>query len=286
LGLEYDCQVDFYNEKPKVHNMAKNLLEQFLSFASSKLAGPIAHENIYREEESTELSGVAKYLAKQEAAAKAKEAASVPPTATGVEKYLARQALLSAGETSVAEAPEAAQQEPLTGVAKYLAGQGRTAKPAVKEEPAPAPEPATGVGRYMAGQSRAGTHGSEVAKVTASEPQKAKQPATKAAAAQPEKAKVAQQKTAEPETTAAPASASVTSEPPAAASKSASTVIHLDDGKQCQASTVKGTQCKHTTHLGHIQRTINKQKYQFTVCNQHHNETFKPFAPLLSTKDQ
>ena len=60
--------------------------------------------------------------------------------------------------------------------------------------------------------------------------------------------------------------------------------IHLDDGKQCQASTVRGSQCKHTTNLGHIQRTINKQKYQFTVCNQHHNETFKPFAPLLSDK--
>ncbi|MGZ8214379.1 MAG: hypothetical protein ACXWTP_07750 [Methylosarcina sp.] len=265
--------------------MAKNLLEQFLSFASSKLAGPIAHENIYREEESTELSSVAKYLAKQEAAEKAKEAASVPPTATGVEKYLARQALLSAGEASVAEAPEAAQQEPLTGVAKYLAGQGRAAKPAVKEEPAPAPEPVTGVGRYLAGQSRAGTHGSEVAKVTASEPQKATQPATKTAAAQPEKVRVSQQKTAEPEI-AAPASAPVSEPPAAAASKPASAVIHLDDGKQCQASTVKGTQCKHTTHLGHIQRTINKQKYQFTVCNQHHNETFKPFAPLLSAKDQ
>lgn len=269
--------------------MAKNLFEQFISFASSKLAGPIAHENIYREEspESTALSGVAKYLAKQEAAAKAKEAASVPATATGVEKYLARQALLSAGGEPAAAAPEAAQQEPLTGVAKYLAGQGRVAKPVVKEEQAPAPEPVTGVGRYLAGQSRAGTHGTEVARETVSEPKIATQPAAKTAAAQPEKAKVSyEKKAAEPEQEASQSEPASESSAASASAKPASTVIHLDDGKQCQASTVKGSQCKHTTNLGHIQRTINKQKYQFTVCNQHHNETFKPYAPLLNTQEK
>ncbi|WP_026223565.1 hypothetical protein [Methylosarcina fibrata] len=266
--------------------MAKNLFEQFISFASSKLAGPIAHENIYREEEPEPagLSRVAKYIAQQELAAQAKEAASVPPTATGVEKYLARQALLAAGGAPAA-ASEAAPQEPLTGVARYLAGQGRAAKPVVKEAPAPAPEPepVTGVGRYLAGKSRAGTHETEAVKEAAAEPKKTAQPAAKTAAAQPEKAKVAYEKATAPET--APSSEPVSeSSAEAAPAKPASSVIHLDDGKQCQASTVKGTQCKHTTNLGHLQRTINKQKYQFTVCNQHHNETFKPFAPLLSDK--
>ncbi|MGR9037949.1 MAG: hypothetical protein ACU83O_15415, partial [Gammaproteobacteria bacterium] len=96
--------------------MAKNLIEQFLDFAASKLAGPIAHENIYREE-STELSGVAKYLARQEMAARAKEeaAAGVAPNATSVDKYLARQAAISAKSTGSAASPEAVQ-EPLTGV--------------------------------------------------------------------------------------------------------------------------------------------------------------------------
>jgi hypothetical protein len=270
--------------------MAKNLFEQFISFASSKLAGPIAHENIYREEapESTGQSRVAKYIAQQEMAAKAKEAASVPPTATGVEKYLARQALLSAGGASAAPAPETAQEEPLTGVARYLAGQGRAPKPVVMEEPAPAPEPepVTGVGRYLAGQSRAGTHGSEVARQSVAEPKKATQPAAKTAAAQPEKAKVAYEKATVPEKAASPSAPASEPSASAAPAKPASSVIHLDDGKQCQASTVKGTQCKHTTNLGHLQRTINKQKYQFTVCSQHHNETFKPFAPLMSAHEQ
>lgn len=267
--------------------MAKNLFEQFISFASSKLAGPIAHENIYRDEEPEPagLSRVAKYIAQQELAAKAKEAASVPPTATGVEKYLARQTLLAAGGALAVAAPEAAPQEPLTGVARYLAGQGRATKPVVKEEPAPAPEPepVTGVGRYLAGKSRAGSHGTETVREAVPEPKKTAQPAAKTAAAQPEKAKVTYEKATAPETVS---SSEPAGEPSAEAApaKPTGSVIHLDDGKQCQASTVRGSQCKHTTNLGHIQRTINKQKYQFTVCNQHHNETFKPFAPLLSDK--
>lgn len=258
--------------------MAKNLFEQFLSFASSKLAGPIAHENIYRDEPS-EQSSVAKYLAKQEMAAKAKEAAAVAPTASSVEKYLARQAAMEAQVSTVAESV----QGPLTGVAKYLASQGKGPAVAVKAPaPAPAPVPKTGVGKYLAGLGTPGSYKYEAPKTAAPAPKKAEKPAAKAAAATPAIEKTVQIKAAEPV---------IASEMPVIEAhavekpKPASTTIHLDDGKQCQASTVKGTQCKHTTHLGHIQRTINKQKYQFSVCNQHHNETFKPFAPLLSAEE-
>lgn len=255
--------------------MAKNLFEQFLSFATSKLAGPIAHENIYREE-AGELSSVAKYLAKQELAAKAKETAAVASTASSVERYLARKAALEAQASVSTESV----QEPLTGVAKYLAGQSRAPKPAVKSPipvSAPAPVPTTGVGKYLAGQGKPGSYKFEAPKVAAFEPKKSEKTATKTATAAPATEKVAP-KAAEPVKASA---TSVSEHHTDEKSKAASSTIHLDDGKQCQASTVKGTQCKHTTHLGHIQRTINKQKYQFSVCNQHHNETFKPFAPLL-----
>ncbi|MGR9086318.1 MAG: hypothetical protein ACU841_04495 [Gammaproteobacteria bacterium] len=258
--------------------MAKNLFEQFLDFASSKLAGPIAHENIYREE-STELSSVAKYIARQELAAKAREEAEAAsaPKATSVEKYLARQAALAEGGVQSAPAASESVQEPLTGVAKYLAGQYKavkTAAPAPAPAPAPEPEPTTSVGRYLAGQSRSGTAQSGAVK----EPAPVAKPAAKAeAVVEPVKEKVAPHPFVEPSKTAAS-----TSKPSHAddASKTGA-IIHLNDGKQCQASTTKGTQCKHTSNLGHIQRTINKQKYMFSVCNQHHNETFKPFAPLL-----
>lgn len=244
--------------------MAKNLFEQFLSFASSKLAGPIAHENIYRDEEPSELSSVAKYLARQEQAAKAAEAPTSSAAATGVEKYLARQAQVAP------EAASAPAAEPATGVAKYLARQGtapQTAAP--KPAPAPAPVPTTGVGKYLASQGGAGSYKAEIPKASAA-------PVKKAEAA---KAKAAPVKAAAALKPAAVEPAKET--PEAAKPKPASSVIHLDDGLQCQASTGKGIQCKKTTKLSHIQRTINKQKYQFSVCSQHHNETFKPFPGIL-----
>lgn len=267
--------------------MAKNLFEQFLSFAASKLAGPVAHENIYREEEPGGLSGVEKYLAKQEAAQKAKEAASMPAAASSVEKYLARQAAALAAK-EVSATPETAP-EALTGVAKYLAGQGKAPKLAAKES-APAPVPNTRVGRYLAGQSEtvknpapapapapttgvgkylAGSFKADVPKASASA---SKKPAVKAAAA-PAKT--------QPEDPFHAAPVVQSEAQPVEKPKPPSATLHLDDGKQCQASTTKGTQCKNTTNLSHIQRTINKQKYQFSVCKQHHNEKFKPFAPLL-----
>ena len=246
--------------------MAKNLFEQFLSFAAGKLAGPIAHENIYKEEVSGGPTGVAKYLAKQEAAAKAKETAALPAGASSVEKYLARQAALAAQAT--ADAVESAPQEPLTGVAKYLASQGKTPKSAVKAA-APAPAPTTGVGKYLAGQVSGVFNKNEAADPANTAQKKSVKPVAKAAIA-PAKEK------AEP-VQAAPALAS---EPQSAAKKKS--VINLDDGKQCQASTTKGSQCKHTTSLGHLQCVINKQSYQFTVCNQHNNESFKPYAPLVA----
>ncbi|MGJ0483788.1 MAG: hypothetical protein ACR65R_04540, partial [Methylomicrobium sp.] len=104
--------------------MAKNLLEQFLDFATSKLTGPIG-DDIYIKEETevkTGLTGVARYLAKQEQAEQAAAAL------TGVAKYLAKQAAQVATKPAATEAPTeapAAQAPaaPMSRVAKYLASQ-------------------------------------------------------------------------------------------------------------------------------------------------------------------
>jgi hypothetical protein len=139
--------------------------------------------------------------------------------------------------------------------------------PVVVEPPKPAETPKTGVGRYLAGLPR-----NTVEK--APEPEVKKRPLSA----------VDRYLAASADKKPAPAPAKPAAAPPAAAAKPAATsssVIHFENVTQCQASTVKGTQCKNTTHLVKMQRTINKQKYQFFVCSQHHNDSFKPYAPLL-----
>lgn len=258
--------------------MAKNLFEQFLDFAASKLAGPISQEGIYRDE-SSELTGVAKYLAQQEQAVQAQEAAAAP-AASGVEKYLARQAALTAKDT-VSTPVQETVQEPLTGVAKYLAGQYKAAKPAAKPEkakaPEPAPEPKTGVAKYLAGQFKPSI-------TVAAKPAPAPEPTSKVAKYLAEQEKASASPTAKPAVKPAPATTKAQANPTheSDTAKPASSVIRINDDKRCQAKTSKGTQCKNTANLGHIQRTINKQRYMFSVCSQHHNDSFKPFEPLLN----
>jgi hypothetical protein len=61
-----------------------------------------------------------------------------------------------------------------------------------------------------------------------------------------------------------------------------STVNLITDGKQCQASTAKGSQCKRTTTLEKSSVIIKGTKYQLTVCSQHNNDAIKPFSGLIS----
>jgi len=64
--------------------------------------------------------------------------------------------------------------------------------------------------------------------------------------------------------------------------KAASGLIDLTtDGKQCQASTAKGTRCKRTTTLENITTTVDGKTYQLTVCTQHNNDKLKIFSELL-----
>ena len=64
--------------------------------------------------------------------------------------------------------------------------------------------------------------------------------------------------------------------------KTTNKIIDLTEGAtQCQAATLKRTQCSRKTSLETIERTINKQQYKFTVCSQHNIDSFKPFGEFL-----
>jgi len=247
--------------------MAKNLFEQLLSKAGEIWSGTKTRDDhdIYIKDTSG-LSGVAKYLAKQEQAAQPKEP-ETHAALSGVEKYLARQ------QTSPATA--AVQEVPKTGVAKYLAKQSSGSVPAAA--PAPVVIPKTGVGKYLAGIPLASTTTTPAAPAPEKKQPAQKPEAKKAAAPAKKPAPAAAVKAAAPATDK-PAAPAV--ENPAAP---AGDVIHFENVTQCQSRTVKGTQCKNTNHLTKLQRTINKQKYSFSACPQHHNDTFKPYPPLIET---
>ncbi len=268
--------------------MAKNLFEQFIDLVSYKWPEPAAQDVSRTATEATGgLTGVAKYLAKQggqetpeltgveKYLARQTLTETVKPEATGVERYLARQAL------SVAEAAK-----PLTGVEKYLAKQATSGKPAKKlsrVEKYLAKQSvtekisvkATGVAKYLGKQGSAEKKTnieSELAQTVSPEVEtealiagkadKPKAETHKKTATPTQEAKAAQ---AEKQKPAKPA------------------ILNLaKDATQCQASTAKGTQCSRTVNLTLLQRTIDKQKYQFAVCSQHNTSSFKPYAALIN----
>jgi len=59
------------------------------------------------------------------------------------------------------------------------------------------------------------------------------------------------------------------------------TIDLTDEGKQCQASTAKGTQCKRTNTLEKKSIKIDGTTYQLTVCSQHNNDSLKPYSKLI-----
>lgn len=168
---------------------------------------------------------------------------------TGVEKYLARQA---------EEIQTTTTGGSLSGVAKYLDKQEKQGKVTV-----PSAKPVSSVDKYLQKQTSVKKKPAAATK-KASKPVVAKKPA-------PAK-KRAPAKKAKPK----PAAAA----PKKAASKT-SGIIDISINTRCQAGTAKGTQCKRTSQLTQIQRTINKQKYKLTVCSQHDISSFKPYDGLI-----
>ncbi|BBL73317.1 hypothetical protein [Methylomagnum ishizawai] len=229
---------------------------------------PVAAE---AQPEAAQLTGVAKYLAQlaaEEAAAQGPVVVEfdtgvgryvaalaenpAPAQGTGVQRYLANLAAETAvsGETEADRAAAAAYRARAggkTGVANYLGGLGLPEVPVVVKK--------TRVEQYLANLA------------ASSAPVPAAAEATPAEAAVPAEAPEA---VAEPE-------AAVAAEAPAA-----SGLVDLSTGaKQCQASTLKGTQCRNTSGLERIQRTIEGKAYQFLACAHHVGESFKPYGGVL-----
>lgn len=249
-------------------------------------------------QEFSGLSGVERYLAKQALAAKEKaeaEAAAAEQQLTGVEKYL--QKLASAEKAEAEPEVEAEAAAPLTGVEKYLAKQkgGAVKEKAAVAAPA-APAPVTGVDKYLAKKGTASHNPIVISNpATTAEPAAPKAAAKQAepapketvtAAAKPAPASKETAAASKKSTAAAKEASSKPSAPHAEAKeeakpKTGSIVKLSENATQCQARTAKGTQCKNTTHLTHIHRTINKQQYEFSVCTQHHNTSFKPYPGLI-----
>lgn len=257
-----------------------NLLEKLIALVSNTGYESKAHHTtpVYTKD-SSGLTGVEKYLEKQERALKEKALAS----ATGVEKYLQKQAMAAAAKEKPA-APAAGT----TGVEKYLEKQAKAAKakPAVAAAPAPTSAAATGVEKYLGKKSEA----------PKAAPAKKEKPSP--APASTGVGKYLEKKVATPEEIAAPVQEEPVSEVTAApiteaAASSTETAAPVEQAaapveapatSQCQASTLKGTQCKNTTNLSQIQRTINKKKYLFTVCKQHSNDAFKPYSAFVESE--
>lgn len=241
--------------------MAKNLLEQLFAFASDTWSGI--------SDQASGPTGVARYLERQARAEREAADEEMMARKTGVERYLER----------MAEAEVEEEKPELSGVEKYLANQALAeenrpkvvrpkavespATPVVKKKPV-----ISGVDKYLDKQEsnppkappsvarRTPASDPTVAKVSVSDKKPAKRPTRIVKKVSPKPVQKAPQK--------------------------AAGIINLSkDSGQCQARTSKGTQCSRTNGLKHIQRTINKQKYQFSACSQHKNDSFKPYQPLI-----
>jgi hypothetical protein len=200
-----------------------NLLDQLLSITGLKAPATGGSDSIYRDDGST-----------------------------GVEKYLARQAEDEIHTTTTGGS--------LTGVAKYLDKQDKQQKVTA---PSASVKPVSGVDKYLQKKT-------SVKKKPVAATKKASKPVAKKSA--PAK-KRALAKKAKPK----PAAAAQKK----AAPKAASGTTDISINTRCQAGTAKGTQCKRSSQLTQIQRTINKQKYKVTVCSQHDNSSFKPYDGLI-----
>lgn len=258
--------------------MAKSLLEKLFNLTGMKL--PDLNGNydpsVYQDEssavpnnehasqagatgQSPNMTGVAKYLARKQPQDNRSEL-------TGVAKYLEK------------KQPPAQKQSThetgLTGVAKYLANKSThdEPKPASVKTATAGTGKLTGVDKYLA-QKKATV--AEKPKPAKAEPKPPKEEPATNVATPVEKKPVSAPK---PKTQVNQAKAKPATKATAATAK----VIDLtENATQCQASTLKGTQCRRKTNLENIDKTVNDKKYKFAVCSQHNNTDFIPFADYV-----
>ncbi len=295
--------------------MAMNFLDQLLNLAGLKLpeakerydpsvyiqeeikpsvanAEPTRSNKTAQQEQATsELTGVAKYMAKQkqqeqpQAAQETQSNTDEPKTAqlSGVARYVAK---LEQEAREKAEA-EAAALANMSGVERYLAKlEGKNVAPPnqtpvtyTQKEVAP-----TRVERYLSSRIE-----KESAKTVAT-PAKPAVKETKAAAKpvvsevkQPEPTTVSKQEPpAKPaEKKASKPSAPVKKEPEVKTAPSDKIIDLTVNGEQCHATTSRGKRCRRSTGLKVIERTVDGKRYRFYACPQHNNKDFQPSPEIL-----
>lgn len=262
--------------------MAKNFLEQALSLIGLKSPNTTDYydPSVYKAEVSInevsgKLSNVEKYQQQKSVSVSEKK------ELTGVEKYL-----------KVKQQPEQEEKittedtavKKLTGVAKYLSTKQQVEQEALANM--------TGVAKYL---YKLRTHKKTPPRKAAPDKIEAsvklsrvdmylarqQEPALK------KQAVTVSQKMPEEEPKIAPEikeaikiPAKIENSTPTPA-KTNEIIDHTEGATQCQAATLKRTQCSRKKNLETIERTVNNQQYKFAVCSQHNIDSFTPFGAFL-----
>jgi hypothetical protein len=263
--------------------MANNFLGKLRNLVSSTWSETdnvhVTHTPVATSTISGKQSSVEKYLARQ--GQTSTQAVSDSKALTGVDKYLAK---------NITATPGATAKAPLTSVDKYLAKQ---AGAPITEAAKPAPAaPLSKVDKYLASQNASKEQAATTPEKKAEPVKKTEAPVKAAAAAKKKSEAVEKPEAAKKETTKkavevkeAPQKDAEKVEISAKPKKSAVTkpvdITDLSTGAtQCQAGTTKGTQCRNTLRLNQLQLDISGKTYLFAACNQHNNDTFKPFQQI------
>jgi hypothetical protein len=264
--------------------MATNFLDQVLSLTGLKLpdtesysSSSVHQDKAHTGNESDERSSVERYQQKKNAKASltgtarylAKKQQQLEETAaklTSVDKYLTKQQ----HQLQKKAKEEATVLANMTGVEKYLFKLSTTTIVAITQS---ATLKQSSVDKYLAKQKQqtpVGTVKNEAVKLV----DKANIEAVVAGDITQNEPTAKREDELQQDTLTADAIAEleVTTE----------AVIDLvDEITRCQAATMKGTQCRRKTGLEALDTIVDDQAYKFSVCSQHHNDDFVPFAEFL-----
>ena len=268
--------------------MAKNFLDQALSLIGlkspnatdyydpsvyraevrkSEVPSKVSNVEHYQQKKNAipakvkQVSSVEKYLAKKQQPEKEKitTETATAENLTGVAKYLA-----------IKQQEEQAALANMTGVAKYLynlkTNNKKTLVNKTSLEQKEMPEKLSRVDMYLRAKQQGVKLETNALNVSEAKPNdKVKEEAPKV------KEKIIAHATNEQETRTI--------------EKITNEIIDLSEGAtQCQAATLKQTQCSRKTSLETIAQTVNQQQYKFAVCSQHNKDSFIPFAQFLQEK--
>jgi len=254
LGLKSPRTTDYYDPSVYKTEVTETTISKIVATShlpAKQMTGAAKYQqkkNLNLTEKKG-LSSVEKYLLSKQQLEEISTEDSTEKQLTGVAKYL-----------SVKHQKEQAALDNMTGVAKYLYYRNNPNKktpiieatPKEKEE---VPVKLSRVDRYIAKQQKPMVE-QQSEKVSIKEPKVLQKDITQTAI---EKEKI----TRKPE-------------------KNEQKIVDLSKGaNQCQAATVKGTQCRRKKNIQTIERVVNKQQYRFSVCKQHSIDSFIPFKELL-----